>query len=88
LRLERACSTTARPSERVREREPRALAPARQPWAAPLLALAAEGSDAGVSFKSTCYSRTAIETVMSNTSEDAWPIAEAIDRLFEQHERT
>lgn len=43
-----------------------------------------EGCDAGVSFVSTCYSNTTIATVMSNTTRGAWPIAEAIDRFFEQ----
>ena len=38
-----------------------------------------EGSDAGVSFKSSCYSRATIATVMSNGSDGAWPIAAAID---------
>jgi hypothetical protein len=40
-----------------------------------------EGCDAGVSFKSTCYAPSTIATVMSNTTEGAWPIADAIDRL-------
>lgn len=44
-----------------------------------------EGSDAGVSFKSTCYAPATIATVMSNTSEGAWPIAALIDELIAEN---
>lgn len=47
-----------------------------------------EGCDAGVSFKSTCYTPTTIATVMSNTTEGAWPIAAAIERLMEAGRRS
>ncbi len=38
-----------------------------------------EGADAGVSFKSTCFAPGTVATVASNTSEGAWPVADAID---------
>lgn len=41
-----------------------------------------EGSDAGISFRSTCYSEAAIATVMSNTSTGAWPMHAVIDEMM------
>jgi len=41
-----------------------------------------EGMDAGVSFRSTRFADGSIFTVMSNTTEGAWPVARRLDALF------
>jgi CubicO group peptidase (beta-lactamase class C family) len=47
-----------------------------------------EGCDAGASFQSTRYADGTIATVMSNTTEGAWPVVEAIDDPLNQHAET
>ena len=43
-----------------------------------------EGRDAGVSFRSTCYAEHTIATVVSNTSDGAWPMIEVVDRFVRE----
>ena len=38
------------------------------------------GADAGVSFRSSCYGDDTIVTVVSNTSDGAWPLSREIDQ--------
>jgi len=42
------------------------------------------GSDAGVSFKSSCHGDAIVATVISNTSTGAWPMAKSIDAFLRQ----
>ncbi|MCP4660244.1 MAG: beta-lactamase family protein [bacterium] len=42
------------------------------------------GSDAGVSFKSSCHGDDIVATVVSNTSNGAWPMVNAVDGFLRQ----
>ncbi len=46
-----------------------------------------EGSDAGVSLRSTCYPDGLVTTVVSNTSTGAWPLQRELERVLETHRR-